>query len=1636
MKNKMMINYKRLRKAIISAILSFSLAIPGNMMTASADSDEYDFNIMVSSQEMLINALENARGSSEKYCITLSTNITVNTMLSLGGNLTLDLHGYAINRGNLSTDYGNCNSDGGVMKIVDGANVTIMDSDPTTTHTGHIDGAPSTWFAGTKSGCTAIDVNGGIITGGGNSNGGGGVTIGDNATLTLKGGTIIGNVSSDGGGGVLINGNDKSKFILAGGNITLNGAYHDNGGGVYIQNGLFEATSGDINDNWSSENSVGTGGCGAGVYVDNETERVCYIHGTDISTDDGEKRSVQIFSNYGEDDGAGIYINEGTSYITNASFIKNRTDGYGGGIMVNDDGSSGNYTTIAGCYFDANNASDDGGAIHVDDEEYVAIGNCVITNNTSNGDGGGISFNSYTSTTADVSCSISDCTVTGNSADGSGDGIYLYDPVKISGKMVVKNNGDQNLYLDNEDLYLGTLSADSELYITKRSGWEEGDIVSEGTTQSQDKYLFGDGGYYFEKVTDVNSEDYRKIKFTYNAPAKNTSKSIEVWDEVNKDTSSDASNLGSTMVIDETKEYLVNHKFPVYKGYFRHDNSTSTKEDFYTSVFYYSDGLFFDYEKNYCAEDYNKHLAALSASFAVASSMAAKGYSSVNDPETQINRFNYVTQMFSDIGCTNDSMYVNDYYQKKPEANSIGIAMANKKIYEDNTGDKDDEYILIPIVVRSGNYGLEWISNVTLGTEGEAAGFSKSADIAMENISEYIDGHPEVKEALNNGRVKFYMSGFSRGGAVTNLVTKRLTDLYCGGTANSIKGNEVFGYCIAAPQGGIEDLDREGGYPNIHNVINKSDIVPLVGPYQMGFKRYGVDHYLPGDEAQEVKTSTKEWGFDASEPTKKSVLTTYSDNNSFAVNYSDTNYMNLRDKFVKQFAVTFADSEFDDYFKPAEINYISSTSYIKWMPFVGNDMITEVEYSDFDTKEKFAAALFDRLLKYSANASNAGHDWAKEDDAKDSYHKDSYNYREFYSTDTKSHFKPGSKYANSGCVSLEKMAQELFGVLLDSEAELNMDNFGDIASNISMADVYFEVIGDIYTDNTAEEYTKWLDTIWNLLGGELSEEQKAKGYQNLRDIYEGDFDKLEGVYPTLVAMLLDFVNDDYNDTDGNQILLGTAAYNAANLIADHFTYIGWTRADDPWYQDDTDVLNKANVTASKPDKTTVLMCDASAEGLYEEPIEDVSGVESPDEDEVNELNGDTVVFLRTQAGGSAYYDLEVNGESVAENVLFQDLQGIKLEAGNEYKLTTFCYAYEQKSETAEYTFKVNKKTNDIIASDITVTYGDKTATIGAVSKNNAEVSCSITSGSSVDVIDITTDGAITTKKVGETSVDIVVDESENYVGATKTVNVKVVPRELVLEWEETSFTYDGESHVPTVKVSGVLEDDECVVRVLGEQTEVGKYTATAEIENENYVLPENSSVEFEIVEMKEEVSPAPDVSASPEITSTPSETAKPSESAKPSETLAPDNSGTAAPSATNAPGDIGNSPTQTASATKTPTPSAVSTPSTVENETITLAKAVIKKVKVKKTKKKNKYKVIVKVKKVEGADGYEFKISKKKKFKAAKTKVVKKKKAKIKMKKAKKYFVKVRAYKEMADGSKIYGKWSKKKKVKVKKKKN
>ena len=300
---------------------------------------------------------------------------------------------------------------------------------------------------------------------------------------------------------------------------------------------------------------------------------------------------------------------------------------------------------------------------------------------------------------------------------------------------------------------------------------------------------------------------------------------------------SDAATYAATSPETSATTEEVLYEIPVvYKG---HEILSGTYEvDGTVFPFKYSDG-FFEVDPR----EYQTHMATTSTSLShSATKEPRRGDYSVCYAET--------VSVLEQIGFGN--IYVSDSYKVEPTVDSVACVIAEKTV-ECGRGTAK----VIAIVLRSGSYFAEWASNFLLGTEGESAGIAAAADKVVENyLQDFLNDKAELRAAIEQGNAAFWVQGYSRGGGIANLAAKRLVDLYQRG------GNDVYAYTVEGQMGGVREAQIPGSdYTVIHNVVNPADIVPYLAPASLGFKRYGLDHYLfsgNADTENPVKDETGE----------------------------------------------------------------------------------------------------------------------------------------------------------------------------------------------------------------------------------------------------------------------------------------------------------------------------------------------------------------------------------------------------------------------------------------------------------------------------------------------------------------------------------------------------------------------------------------------------------------------------------------------------------------------------------------------------------------------------------------------------------------------------------------------------------
>ena len=105
--------------------------------------------------------------------------------------------------------------------------------------------------------------------------------------------------------------------------------------------------------------------------------------------------------------------------------------------------------------------------------------------------------------------------------------------------------------------------------------------------------------------------------------------------------------------------------------------------------------------------------------------------------------------------------------------------------------------------------------------------------------------------------------------------------------------------------------------------------------------------------------------------------------------------------------------------------------------------------------------------------------------------------------------------------------------------------------------------------------------------------------------------------------------------------------------------------------------------------------------------------------------------------------------------------------------------------------------------------------------------------------------------VGEYEASLYFDSEFYFIPeASRSIKYEIKPKELSVEWGETTLSYNGEEQIPQVTVTGCAgeEADLCENPIVdGSEFDAGVYEAVLSIDSSNYVLPEGTdSAEYEI----------------------------------------------------------------------------------------------------------------------------------------------------------------------------------------------
>jgi len=157
----------------------------------------------------------------------------------------------------------------------------------------------------------------------------------------------------------------------------------------------------------------------------------------------------------------------------------------------------------------------------------------------------------------------------------------------------------------------------------------------------------------------------------------------------------------------------------------------------------------------------------------------------------------------------------------------------------------DKNTSVVAVAVRGGNYGLEWADNFNLGDSQNLyhRGFYEASFKVKKQIDEYL------KEYVEGKKIKIWLTGYSRGGAVANIVASMYNENKASFPCS------IYAYTFASPKTSVisETKAHDTIHKNIFNILSPNDPVYNVPPENWGFGRFGICVVFPDNNNLEYE---------------------------------------------------------------------------------------------------------------------------------------------------------------------------------------------------------------------------------------------------------------------------------------------------------------------------------------------------------------------------------------------------------------------------------------------------------------------------------------------------------------------------------------------------------------------------------------------------------------------------------------------------------------------------------------------------------------------------------------------------------------------------------------------------------------
>ena len=395
----------------------------------------------------------------------------------------------------------------------------------------------------------------------------------------------------------------------------------------------------------------------------------------------------------------------------------------------------------------------------------------------------------------------------------------------------LESSGESNLTAGlktAEELIKQSQNQKANIFIIADNAPTAGDMLKKGTYTSKDShsYKYANAADEYAKQLKKSKVSIRTLIYLARVAKSTQAQTQRFFENIQNDGFFDISqndHLDFLFERQRTNETLLTGQFDYGVRYGHRDAQTQ---------FHYSDDYFKAASDAYQnkALPYNPSLATMSLNL----ELAAWASPTQND---YLFKSDNAKKLLGKLGFNH--FEANDGFKFRPTKDSIGAIAAEKKLTVD-----EEDYTLIALAIRGGGYEAEWASNVTLGTSGQHQGFHKASQDVLKFLDNYIKTH-HIK-----GKIKLWLTGYSRGGATANLLAGELNS---GRKLPQVElaPSDLYAFCFEPPAGTLASFDpRNKKNDNIINIVNLNDVVTKVAPDTKNFEftRYGKDILLPTRE--------------------------------------------------------------------------------------------------------------------------------------------------------------------------------------------------------------------------------------------------------------------------------------------------------------------------------------------------------------------------------------------------------------------------------------------------------------------------------------------------------------------------------------------------------------------------------------------------------------------------------------------------------------------------------------------------------------------------------------------------------------------------------------------------------------------